>query len=97
VTQANTTILKVKERTTTESLRLLASELSHCRGQQVTLDLSDVARPSTPLLQLIWITHETWRTDGVEFFLASIPSHLTDAMKLLGFPEFQTCVLEEAT
>jgi anti-anti-sigma regulatory factor len=80
-------LVKSPSRITFDGLRDLAHQIRSHRLQPLSVDLSEVKRPSTLLFQLLLVAAETWRKDGTAFSLTAVPESLLEAMQVIGLPQ----------
>lgn len=64
----------------------LLAELRRARNTALVIEAGDVARVSTPALQVLLSAWMTWRSDGHDFHLAAPSPALAEAAALLGLP-----------
>lgn len=66
----------------------LAAELSARRGQDVTLDASEVRRLGAQCLQVLLAARASWDADGARLRVSEPSDDFTDTLTLLGAASF---------
>lgn len=64
----------------------LAGELINARGQNVTIDASNVQKLGAQCVQVLLSARSTWTTDGYSLVVADASEPFLDALSTLGIP-----------
>ena len=72
---------------------LLSKTQSHV-GKALKLDLADVRKPSTLLMQLLLVTQAEWERHSAPFSLSGVSENVRNAFNSAGADKLVTCIME---